>query len=129
MTTITSNTAALASLSAYYAQANSHAGNGTALTSSQESSMVAMVQGSSDASTGLSALLGSTDGTTSSTDLSGILDAIQAQTDASVANATAGTTSSSATGSTTATSSEQKAIAMMQSVYQSQQANLFTLLG
>lgn len=122
MTTIASNTAALSSLVSLYGSEN---GSGAKLTSDQVSSIESMVEGNGGStSTGLSALLGTS--STSADDMNSILDNIAAQ--AGTTNTTASASDSTPT-TTAATTQQQKAAALMQSVYQSQQANLFTLLG
>lgn len=122
VTTIASNTAALSSLVSLYGSEN---GSGAKLTSDQVSSIESMVEGSGGStSTGLSALLGTS--STSTDDMNSILDNIAAQAGTTTTTAAA---SDSAPTTTTATTQQQKAAALMQSVYQSQQANLFTLLG
>ena len=128
MTTISSSSAALTSLASLYAneQAGTSANDGTdkttaGLSDSQISSLVGLAEGSgTNGASQISTLLGQT--TTSSGDLSSIIDAIQAQGTGSGTTATDGST-------TNATTDQQKAAAMMQSIYQTQQANLFTLLG
>lgn len=132
MTTISSSTTALSSLLSLSAKTNDASGTGSsALDTSQQSSILKMIEGGdSSANAGLAALLGtgSDAGTATGTDLSAILDAIQAQTD-SPATATDGTGATGSTTGSTATTEQQKAATLMQSVYQSQQSNLFTLLG
>jgi hypothetical protein len=124
MTTISSNTSAFSSLVSLYAKSDDGTGSSSAsLTQAQQQNIVSMLEGGdSSTSSGLSTLLGTSDTTTSSTDLNSILDAIQAQTDATAGAATTDNSTSTAT-------TEQKAATLMQSVYQSQQSNLFTLLG
>lgn len=140
MTTISTSTSTLSSLASLYASENDASaatGAGTStgsttsgastqggLTSDQMANLVSIIEGKASSSTsGLDTLLGQS-APSGASDLSSIIDAIQAQTGAA---ASAGTTDAGAT--TTATADQQKAAAMMQSLYATQQANLFTLLG
>jgi hypothetical protein len=127
MTTISSSTSALSSLTSLYATSDGDTAGSTALSQTQQQSLIGMLEGSdsSTASSGIDGLLGTPDTTGSGTDLSAIFDAIQAQNDATTASATG----SSSTSATTAPTEQQKAATLMQSVYQSQQSNLFTLLA
>jgi hypothetical protein len=126
MTTISGTTSSLSSLAALYQAENvasASTGTGAGLTSDQVDSLENIVEGEgSTAASNLSTLLGQS--TTSPTDLNSIIDAIQAQGTASASDSTS-------TGSTTtsAATEQQKAAALMTSIYQTQQANLFTLLG
>jgi hypothetical protein len=130
MTTISGSTTALSSLTSLYAsESGSSATDSTkadgGLTSDQVANLVSLAEGNSGSNaSGLSALLGQS--TTSPGDLNSIIDAIQAQT----AGAASDTASDSDTAKAPSTATDQqKAAAMMQSIYQTQQANLFTLLG
>jgi hypothetical protein len=138
MTTISGSTSALSSLTALYAaETASSADTGTngasgkgILTSDQVKSLVGTVEGS--ATSGISTLFGQS--TTSPTDLSSIIDAIQAQSDTAATDAATGAAKETTGGGTTGTSTspvteQQKAATLMQSIYQTQQSNLFTLLG
>jgi hypothetical protein len=64
--------------------------------------------------------------------MSAVFDAIDAQMEANATSAlnasSAGSDGTSTSTTSTATVEQQKAAALMQSVYQSQQSNLFTLL-
>jgi hypothetical protein len=137
MTTISGTTSALSSLVSLYssesgasATADSTATGTTdsGLTSDQVSNLVSIVEGgSAGAMSGPDALLGQS--TTSSSDLSSIIDAIEAGKSDGSSSASATGASPTSTMTSTATADQQKAAAVMQSVYQTQQANLFTLLG
>jgi hypothetical protein len=142
MTTISSNTTALASLLSLYANSSSStstdggASNASTagLTSDQMGSVVNMVEGTTpDTTSGLDAMLADSSSTDDGSDMSAVFDAIDAQMEANATSAlnasSAGSDGTSTSTTSTATAEQQKAAALMQSVYQSQQSNLFTLLG
>jgi hypothetical protein len=126
MTTISGSASALSSLASLYANENASTSSASpnTLTSVQVNKLVGIAEaGTGGATNSISTLLGG-QSTTSTPDLNSIIDSIQAQTDAATAS-----TDSPMSTTASAPTEQQKAASLMQSVYQTQQNNLFTLLG